>query len=454
MPSLSTVPGAPVSPSPKKEKKPTPKKPNGKERKETKKEARSESLKTPTPKNREVIFPKYDVQLFDKENLLDFKLAKDLLGWITEPEFVKQAEALNEGKASKKSSFGTGYTCTDRLGEKVRCTHNLHNRPFTVSVAQDWMLEILNQKWRMNGETIIIDKYGDIQDGQHRLIGLVWAVQEWEADCKKPLEERRWAAWEEAPAIEALVFCGIEADDDTVNTIGVGKPRSLEDALYRCEWFAKLPEGQRQATAKTARYAVRFLQWRTAQDQSFVAKRSHSEAFDFIQRHAKILDCVKFVHNEDDKGSISKLLPLGYAAALMYLMGSAGSEDEEYRKVNNETCLNWDLSDKAEEFWVEFGADKSPKLEALRLALLGSDDAEGEEDGEELAGFNVSTAGGSFGRDWKCGMTIKAWNAYSDGDKVTAKNIAIGYTLNGDGQPTLTETPSLGGIDIVYSAAE
>lgn len=386
------------------------------------KKPKPSKLKTALPVGREVIYPAYDVVLYCTDEDKQFHPpmtaddAKEILGWTLQPK------------------DRNSYLLLDRYGERISCYHNLHNRPFNSGLAHDWMLEILNGNWRLNGETIILDKYGDVQDGQHRLIGLIWAVQEWEKDHKKPDDERRWKHWDSEPTIETLVFCGIEADDATVNTIGVGKPRTLEDALARCSWFAALPESSRLTVAKAARYAVKFLQYRTAQESRDTAKRSHSEAFAFIERHSKILDCVKFIHEENDGNKISSLVPLGYAAGMLYLMAASATDDEQYRAINNESCVDWSRWDEAQEFWVKL-ANVHTALEPLADCL--------DED-------FVKVAGGKFGLDLKTGLCLKAWNLYSEGQKVTKSKIAMEQDEQ-DGVLILTENPSCGGIDIVFS---
>lgn len=391
----------------------------------------SESLKTPVNTQRPILYPQYKVELFcldpdkssgGKTNPLTADKAKEVLGWIAEPE---------------KGAFGGNFLLTDRDGVRVRCLHNLHNRPFYVALATDWMLAILHRAWCLNGETIILDWFGDVQDGQHRLTGLIWAVQEWRKDQDRPKPERRWTKWDTEPVIDALIFAGISPEDRVVNTIGTGKPRTLEDALYRCEWFVKQPDNQRKRMSICAGHAVKFLYERTAQSRENAPRRSHQEAFDFIERHPRILDCVKFIFEEDkDNGSISKLLPLGCSAALLYLMGASATNDEDYRNTNNEAVVSWEHWAKAQDFWADFSGN-GQATEALREVLL-----------KEV----VCSSTGTFGRDWKIGMTVKAWHSYLDGSKVTTKNVWIEHALNPEGQAVLEEQPSIGGVDILYGS--
>ena len=136
-------------------------------------------------KRGKIVYPEFDVTLFKKgtkEGVLTASVARKLLGWTDDvPDNV---EALLE----------------DLEGNKIICMHNTDNRPFVKALTHDWMLEILRGKWRLNGETIIIDRTGMVQDGQHRLIGLVLAAQEHEKHSE------RWTEyWKSEPYVEAFV---------------------------------------------------------------------------------------------------------------------------------------------------------------------------------------------------------------------------------------------------------
>lgn len=225
----------------------------------------------PARKRKEVIYDDLDVIVYregDENGVLTPDTMKRLLGWQEESENVK---------------FGKNYLFTDRRGKKVRLSNNLTNRPFYNAVAEDWMKEILIGAWRLNGETMIFDRTGMAQDAQHRGVGLIWAAQEVEAHPSK------YPYWEgNEPFIETIVVVGISDDDDTVNTIGTGKPRSLTDVIYRSELFASLPDKDRLKVARTASYAVKLLWVRTGADLVNVAsRRSHSATLSFIYNHLR-----------------------------------------------------------------------------------------------------------------------------------------------------------------------
>lgn len=86
--------------------------------------------------------------------------------------------------------------------------HNTQNRPLSGQHVQRIARQILDDKWRFNGDTIKVSKTGDVLDGQHRL----WAVVE----AKKP--------------IETIIVYGIEREAfATIDT--VRKMRSGGDTL-------------------------------------------------------------------------------------------------------------------------------------------------------------------------------------------------------------------------------
>lgn len=85
---------------------------------------------------------------------------------------------------------------------------NEKNRPLNQNHVNRIARQIIEGKWKFNGDTIKIAKNGDILDGQHRL----------------------WAIVEAKQAVETIVVRDIEADAfATIDTIS--KPRSGADIL-------------------------------------------------------------------------------------------------------------------------------------------------------------------------------------------------------------------------------
>lgn len=86
-------------------------------------------------------------------------------------------------------------------------TKNSRNRPVSESTVQRYTQEIKSGNWKLNGQSIVFGKDGQLINGQHRLKAVVAANK----------------------SIESLVVYGVE--NDTFNTIDDGNKRSLADVL-------------------------------------------------------------------------------------------------------------------------------------------------------------------------------------------------------------------------------
>lgn len=84
---------------------------------------------------------------------------------------------------------------------------NTHNRPIAQGKIDTYAAAIRAEKWELNGETIIFDQDGVLQDGQHRL----------------------WGCIEANKAFHTLVVFGV--DPATFTTIDTGKARNSKDVL-------------------------------------------------------------------------------------------------------------------------------------------------------------------------------------------------------------------------------
>lgn len=364
---------------------------------------------------RPVVYEKISVKLHNGDTTLTFEQAKTLLGYITESENIK---------------FGGDYTTTNADGDKVRCLHNVRNRPIYRGTMETYTQEVLNKRWRLNGETLIIGKTGITISGQHRLLGFIDAVLTWRK------EPGKWINWQEEPTFPCIIVYGVDEDDETVNTIDTGKPRSLADVLYNSKYFAKLGPHDRRVAARAADYCVRTLWDRThAGEDAWAPKRTHAESMDFIARHERMLDCVRHIIEEDGgDGKISKLLSLGTAAGCCYLMATSATEYEREDKkgygqvdTRSEAQLDFELWDKAQDFWTELAGGK--KLEAVRAAIA--------------AGQETTT----LSQPEIIGVLVRAWEQYANGKAVKADHLQLDYTTI-DGVDVLAENPKFGGIDL------
>lgn len=338
------------------------------------------------------------------EHAITVAQAKSLLGW----------REVAEGGDFK-----------DQKGNAITLDRNQTNRPITWTTVWTLVQEILRKNWKANGETIIVGENHNILDGQHTLIALVLASQEWS-------EEPEWKdTWPEEPTVEKAIMFGISEDPDTVNTLNTGKPRTLADVIFRGDWFSDIPKTQRKAFARSCDYAVRLLWHRTgASADAFAPRRTHAESAAFIERHPGIRDAVRYIHEENDKNRIGRFISTGYAAGLLYLMSCASTKPEEYREYQDpdESMLDFSLLDKAQAFWTELA--EGTKLAPLRKALIE----------------HYNERGGRV--EEKCALIVKAWLTYVEGKKVTAESLTLQWVTDDVGIKSLAEIPKVGGIDV------
>lgn len=371
------------------------------------------------PKKSGPLYPEISVQVCIGTDSITDEKAKAILGWRELPDDSKEE-----------------FLFKDSNGKKIQCTNNLRNRMLYGSNVQTLAQEILRGRWRFNGENLIIGQKGTVLNGQHSLIAVVMACQIFDA---APDEYPYWQEREERPSIEKSVCFGVEESDEVVNTMDTCKPRSLTDVIFRSEYFADMPTSSRKNISRVLDYAIRLLWFRTGVgNDAYAPKRTHSEALDFVNRHPRILECVKHVGDAESATVISKFIPVGSAAGLMYLMATSTTEPTEYQASQNgdENLLNFDLWDKAEEFWSLIGSD-SPAIAPIKKVLGAMIEGEG---------------GGSNAE--RLGIIVKAWDAFVQNDKVTEKDLKLKYVTDEDGFKTLAECPTTGGIDLgVPSAA-
>jgi hypothetical protein len=257
----------------------------------------------------------------------------------------------------------------------------------------------------------------------------VLAAQEWDTD------KESWPLWSEMPSIECIVVTGIDESSKVVDTINTGMPRTLADVIFRdSQYFADASSSDRRKIAKVAEHAIRMLGHRLASfADAFAPNRTHSECIEFLQRHPKLLDCVQFVYDaETDQGSVSNVVPLGTAAALMYLMGSSATTSTEYSSAEQpcERMLDWSAWDKACEFWEAVGNSASSLFPIKEQLSAIAQDAD------------------SISRAERMGVVVKAWGGFSNGLALTADMLALTYTADGEGVRHLSETPLISVVDL------
>lgn len=360
--------------------------------------------------SRQEIYPEIEVKLCMGAKSISLDIAKEILGWQV---------------VDKNTSE---YHFVDDNGEKIVCHNNISNRPIYQTILATLKQEHLRKRWVVNGEPIIIGKTGLILNGQHSLISFVLCCQEWETNRDK------WPEWKKCPTLEKVIVFGIDESDTVVNTMDTCKPRSLGDVIYRSEFFSDITKSKdRKIISRILDYAVKMLWHRTGADENaFAPRRTHSEALAFIEKHPKILECVKHIFEEDgDTKQISRYISTGYASGLLYLMGSCRSEKvEEYKENPREDILNWETWDDACDFWVKLASgDKGMKPLTEAFSKM------------------VEITGGS--RPERTALISKAWGLYISGKKMNTELLQLDYVANDMGFMELAESVPFGGIDMV-----
>jgi len=344
--------------------------------------------------------------------------AKEWLGWT-------------EGTEEKPLEE---YQFVDELGHKIYCLFNTLNRPIMMVWCRTLAQVILRGFWRLNGETIIIGKTGQVLSGQHRLVALVIAVQLWNSEDKA--ERDHWRKiWPTEPTLESFVTFGVEETEDFRQTHDNTRPRSFADVLFANEDFKKKYKstGERKVATRAAEFAIRLLWQRVGQRaDAYAPLFSGPDAMDFLTRHPKLTRFLKHVidENGDSQKRITRYVSLGTAAGLTYLMASCLSGTAKYKKSAGDKALDWSLADKAEEFWVMLAS--SPDFDQVRHAL-------GRLDSEDGTKGSVRE---------KVAVLVKAWNEWSSDGALIEETLKLKYREDAHGNQVFTENVTLGGIDL------
>lgn len=368
--------------------------------------------------NQECLYPTIRVSICVGEKALTADRAKELLDWQSETKNIK---------------FGDDYLFTDDNKCKVRCLNNTRNRPFNEEWSRSLAQDILNKRWRVNLETIIIGKDAQVLSGQHRLIGLILAVQIWELD--EP--DGQWKSkWDTEPTMETLVAFGADESEECTRTLDNVRPRTLSDVLFTSAMFGDHRPKDRKVIVRVVDYAVRILWQRTGVS----AYRTHSEALDFIGRHPRLLEAVKHVCEEDKDGDIRRFISPGYAAGLLYMMAATTDSRDSYLDgdTGSEERLELSQWDDACEFWSTFA--RQGGMNPLKLRLQPR--TEGEDDDEAIL----------LSAPEQVSLVVKAWQAVLDHQPVNDKTLKLRYAEK-NGFRVLDEMPVMGGIDVGYKMA-
>lgn len=291
------------------------------------------------------------------------------------------------------------------------------------------MSDILSGNWQFNFETIIIGKTGIVLDGQHRLVALVLAGQEYE---NFPDD---FSKWKSSPEISVLVGLGAVESKEVVNTIGTGKKRSIADSLYASTEFGdEYNEADIRKLARMSEFCVRLLWQRTgAKDDAFNPRISHSDALHFIESHPSVLSSLKVIYelNMKREKKINKMITTGSASALLYLMSVSNSDPTKYQEDDeaNESVLDFKNTELAEQYWMGI-ATKDKKVSAVVDAIAKM----------------VSSGNNSLIE--KVCIFVKGWNAFLENGKVKSSDVKLKIKTDENGFRKIVENPRVAGIDI------
>ena len=366
---------------------------------------------------REVLHPAIKVSLTFGEAALTAAHAYELLGCTENIEDARDA-------GCEAPLF------TDRLGNPIYAKNNLNNRPLYMQVVETLVQEILNKRWRCNGETVIVGKTGLVLNGQHSLVALVLAEQ----DRTGPQALHWEGVWDGAVTMDKIVVMGVDEDDQIINTMDTCKPRSLTDVIYRSPLFRKLPMKDRKQSSRFCDSAVKLL-WDRGGEYAdpWTPRKTHAEALAFLDTHPSVLKMVAYVIKQADGKAIAGVQP-GLAAGMLYLMSASETDGDTYRnqEVRQETGkkgIDFALQDKAEQFWTDLsGTTEVRGINCVRDAL---------------AKLSVN---GTLAE--KCAVVAKAWALYRKGKKITAEDLVLTYRTKSNGKEVMTDLDTFAGIDV------
>jgi hypothetical protein len=183
---------------------------------------------------------------------------------------------------------------------------------------------------------------------------------------------------------------------------------------------------------RIANYAIRLILHRTGNPDAFAPQRIDAKSTDFIVHHPHLLEAVNHIWKENGKDNrIGKYVSTGYAAGLLYLMGSSATDPKAYRNVDEsgDDTLDWSQWNKACDYFTILAGD-AQETHAVRTAL------------------NKSTEDGVKSNAECWAIIIKAWLCFAANKEITDKSLEIEYLTDDDGVRTLAECPTVGGIDI------
>lgn len=223
--------------------------------------------------------------------------------------------------------------------------HNRLNRPLNDQHVQRIARQIIDDKWRFNGDTIKIAEGGDVLDGQHRL----WAVIE----AKKP--------------IETILVRGVAREAfATIDTLR--KPRSGSDILA----LAGATRYRNHASSALSW----LLRWQRNCLEDYKAPHNKIENSDIETAFANNPGIIRAVERAAGLRSLANPAIMGF---FYYILTNRNAELAERLMVTLETPAGIGVTDPFFRLRAYFLADHNKRKEPLvtiALAIKAANAAE------------------------------------------------------------------------------
>lgn len=428
---------------------------------------------------RPILYPDFQSVDYVGDNALSTVKTEE---YPNEGGFVGHLLGLTYDEAFAKQRGAEAPAFIDRNKKPVYCLNNLTNRPVNFGRVEDLVQEIKfsgpakpveQRRWQFNSEPIIIGRTGMVINGQKQLIACYLAEQDRTGPQKLAWEFLGWTRSDKdgntvgVPVqIDKVVNFGVSEAEEVIDTVDVAQPRSLADVIYRSEHFSKFKPEARKTVARMADFAIRMLWDRTgagykpkkgAGQATAAPRRTMPESMDFLRRHGRLLEAIKHVYEEygkDEKLKINKeLMSPGYAAALLYLMGTSASEDErnglgqiiDYAEANpapNESVLNFDYWDGAKAFWnclARMPVDGNVVCPNFQVIL------------ETISAIQPPMGQARVALGDRIAVLSLAWSQFVVGNEFKRAEITPEWVFDDAGNKKLKESYAIGGIDLGHA---
>jgi hypothetical protein len=249
------------------------------------------------------------------------------------------------------------------------------NRPFRRGRASGYATDMKHGRWLQTGEAIMIDKNGQLVNGQHRLTAIIWAET----------------------TVRLFIIEGVEPD--VMGVLDTGMPRTFGDQLS----MRQMPNGKTLAAITR-----RMLLWdkgiyvatsKSFRDESGTARApTHQELSEYLAAHQELTEVASLADGWNIPQVQHSLA--GICAALFF-------------RLNREMAVEFMDS------WAD-GANLEPTnpIHVLRERIV----REGP--------LTVSSLGRNYSSELKIAYACIAWNAFREGRMIQKLQLPKGGISN------------------------